>query len=206
MGMKKEGERSRQLSQRWFPLKKAPQVSRLRKMSNPPLRFLACVIAVTTTLSCTSTIPDAAQLDQYQALLRQRAEPEFAEIKRLRDSGQITQATYEAYEKQLNQRILHEADSLAWSRHNMAESQRKALGIPTPDKPVANTPPIPGINSGGSLYRPATQQFNSQAGTAVNQTSASLLPRTSQFYTHPAPQYPGTGGVGVDPYYDGGGY
>lgn len=164
------------------------------------------MIATATTLSCTSTIPDAAQLDQYQALLRQRAEPEFAALRQQRETGQITQAAYDAEIKRLDQRIARQADGLAWSRHNMAESQKKALGIPTPDRPVANTPPIPGINSGGSLYQPATQQFNSQAGTAVNQTSASLLPRTSQFYTTPAPQYPGTGGVGVDPYYDGGGY
>ncbi len=88
----------------------------------------------------------------------------------------------------------------------MAETERKAQGIPTADKPVALTPPIPGINSSGSLYRPANQQFNSASGTAVNQTSAAIMPRTSQGFVNPAPRYPGTGGIGVDPYYQGGGY
>ena len=175
-------------------------------MNQRTLRILTCAACAMATLSCTSTLPTAEGLDQYAEMLRQRAAPEFAELRRQRDAGQITQDAYNERVTFIEQRIREETDNLAWSRHNIAESQRKALGIPTPDKPVQLIPPVAGVNSANSLYRPATQQFNSAAGTTINQTSAAFLPRTSQGYVNPAPRYPGTGGIGVDPYYEGGGY
>lgn len=192
--------------QRQFGLKIEERFSSIHPMLFRFLQSFACVVVMLTTLSCTSTVPTAEELDKYSQILHQRAEPEFAELRRQRTAGQITQETYEAGIAHLENRIRQETDNLAWARHNMAESRRKALGIPTPDKPVALTPPVPGVNSANSLYRPATQQFNAAAGTTVNQTSAALLPRTSQGFVNPAPRYPGTGGIGVDPYYQGGGY
>jgi hypothetical protein len=138
---------------------------------------LPLVALILLLSSCTSSsLPTAASLTRAAQQLRQQAQPEFDELNRQRAAGTLSAADHQAHSAALEKRIADDARQAAWTRHFLAESERKALGLPTPDQPVTNTPPnaMMGGAAGGSvigdgtLYRPFTQQSQGAAGLNFN--------------------------------------
>lgn len=130
---------------------------------------LAVAGVISLAASCiTNTVPTAAQLDAYERQLKAAAQPEYAELEQQRASGQLTESGYESARHQLDQRIQNQVDTMAWSRHALAQSERKAMGIPTPDQPVANPPPGVGQTHGSLYNNMRTTGMGSQSGAYTN--------------------------------------
>lgn len=114
------------------------------------LRFLLFSL-VTALVSCESTAPTAAQMDELDARVRASFSSRFSELEQQRRSGAITQADYEMQHAALNREVSNKVDTQLWNRHALAQSELKANHIPTPDRPVELTPPGVG-QSQGTLY------------------------------------------------------
>jgi hypothetical protein len=169
-----------------------------------PVRFfpimprLLLVALVTLFSSCaSSSLPTADSLTRATQQLRQQAQPEFDELDRQRAAGSLSQEDHAASKAALEKRIADDARQSAWTRHFLAQSERKALGLPTPDQPVAITPPnamMGGAAGGtvigdGTLYRPFTQQSQGAAGLNFNGgflPSAGTMNNASTRYVQPA--------------------
>lgn len=107
----------------------------------------SCVVLV----SCGSTMPTAAQMDQLESQVRREEEPEYARLSQMRAAGQLSPGEYEVQKQSLDLRVQNKVDNMVWSRHALAQSHLKSMGMPTPDLPVSNLPP--GVGSiQGSLY------------------------------------------------------
>jgi len=129
---------------------------------------LALAAMLSLCASCiTNTTPTAAQLDAYESQLRVAARPEYAALEQQLASGQLTRGEYEASRAEVDQRVQNQVDSMAWSRHALAQSELKALGIPTPDQPVANPPPGVGQTQGSLYNAMRTTGMGSQSGANV---------------------------------------
>ncbi|MCB1226127.1 MAG: hypothetical protein KDK99_09985 [Verrucomicrobiales bacterium] len=139
------------------------------------LVFTGLLTAVTLcATSCQSTLPTAADLDAYKVTFQQRAQPQYDELERQRASGAVDEYEYQARKQALDNQVQKNARDAAWARHDLAQSERKSMGLPTPDQPVAITAPnamFGGVttmgvgqnsNTAGTLYRPFTQ--NAQGG------------------------------------------
>lgn len=134
------------------------------------LRGLALGVSVLgLCASCATqseTIPTVADLDRNQQRFLALAKPEFDELERRRSSGALTQEQYNAEKSRLEYRVHQRAVDAAWTAHSLAESDRKATGIPTPDRPVANPVGTQGgsVSGQGSFYQSHNDQYGSQAG------------------------------------------
>lgn len=142
-----------------------------------------------------STLPSAASLTEHMRQLRQQAQPEFDALERERAAGTLSAAAYAERKAALEQRVGEDARDAAWARHSLAESERKALGLPTPDQPLAIVAPnallggAGGVN--GSMYRPFTQQaqgaWNTNPTTGVIPTM-NRMNNASTMYVQPPMQ------------------
>lgn len=137
-------------------------------MKNARQLFAAAVLA-TLVSSCASTtmdsVPTAAELSAYEAVIRARLQPEYDALEKQRASGAISQETYAEHKKRLDSKVWEDANNAAWQKHFLAESERKADGVPTPDAPVALSP----ATGGNTFYQPSNQNFGrvmGQAGSA----------------------------------------
>ena len=132
--------------------------------------FRALLPAIITCVLCAScatqskTIPSAADLDRSYQRFRTRAQPQFDELERARAGGTLSQEDYDREKAGLEYRVQQQAVNAAWTAHALAESDRKATGIPTPDQP--QEVPVSGGGGGGSLYR----SHNDQYGTGSQQS------------------------------------
>jgi hypothetical protein len=96
-------------------------------------------------------MPTAAQMDQLESQVRREEEPEYARLSQMRAAGQLSPGEYEVQKQSLDLRVQNKVDNMVWSRHALAQSHLKSMGMPTPDLPVSNLPP--GVGSiQGSLY------------------------------------------------------
>lgn len=132
----------------------------------------AAVLLTGVLLSCAtqrSTMPTAQELERYQERFRQTARPQFDDLERRRAAGQLSDEQY-ASEKSMLEDYVHDlAVSAAWRKHALAESDRKSLGLPTPDRP--QEPPVMQSGATGGFYQPYNQQYGGQ--TTVNPLSPS---------------------------------
>ncbi len=126
-------------------------------------------------VSCTtnSSIPDAKELDHYHQSAEAVMKPERDDLERRRASGEITEAAYQAQKAMLDKQVAARATDAAWTRHALAESERKMTGIPTPDNPVAIDAPTSGSNS-GMPTQGSYRRFNEQD---MGMTANSQVPR-----------------------------
>jgi len=118
-----------------------------------PIRAILCLFCV-ALMSCGSTIPTAAQMDQLESRLRKEEAPEYERLAQMRRAGQLSPGEYEVQKQALDLRVQNKVDSMVWSRHALAQSHLKAQGLPTPDRPVSNLPPGVGTIQ-GSIYTSA---------------------------------------------------
>ncbi|HYF34707.1 MAG TPA: hypothetical protein VD994_05400, partial [Prosthecobacter sp.] len=98
------------------------------------LRLAALALLSAGVVACVSTLPSAEQLDAYEKAARAEYQAAYAELESQR--GQMTPEQYAAEREALDQRVRTAADTKAWGRHALAESELRAQGIPTPEQPV----------------------------------------------------------------------
>lgn len=118
-----------------------------------PIRAILCLSCV-ALMSCGSTIPTPAQMDQLESRLRKEEAPEYERLAQMRRAGHLSPGEYEVQKQALDMRVQNKVDSMVWSRHALAQSHLKAQGLPTPDRPVSNLPPGVGTVQ-GSIYSSA---------------------------------------------------
>ncbi|MCX6853522.1 MAG: hypothetical protein NTV80_01295 [Verrucomicrobia bacterium] len=96
-------------------------------------------------------MPTATQMDELERQVRREEEPEYARLAQMRTAGQLSPGEYEVQKQSLDLRVQNKVDNMVWSRHALAQSNLKSMGMPTPDLPVSNLPPGVGTVQ-GSLY------------------------------------------------------
>ena len=114
-------------------------------------RSLFFLLAAAVLVSCESTAPTVEQLDALEAKVRSEHREDYALLEQQRAAGQMTADEYAVEHAALEKRVQNKVDTMLWTRHSLAQSELKANGIPTPDKPVDLAPPGVGTAQ-GSLY------------------------------------------------------
>lgn len=142
------------------------------------LNLLACALLASCASSTMDSIPTGERMQIYRNQAQREFAPEFARLNDMRETRQLSEEKYIEQYGILEDRVVQRAHTLAWDQHNLAEMERKAQGVPTPDAPVMNMPPnaMMGGAGGQSQYRPAQQQFNAAFGVGGgNMLNPSLL-------------------------------
>jgi hypothetical protein len=116
-----------------------------------------------------NTKPTAAELDRYWKKAEERAQQQIAVLDTMKAQGKLSQEQYDLRVLSIQNNIGKNANEIAWTRHELAESQRRALGIPTGDHVVEVSVPQPSGTE--SFYRPY-----GQVGSGFGNTSASGSP------------------------------
>lgn len=132
--------------------------------------------------SCASSTMDStptlAELEAYERVVRARYQGEYNELERQRSSGRLSKAEYEEQKRKLDSKVATEVNDAAWNKHFLAESERKADGVPTPDAPVALNPGAP---QSESFHRPSNQNFGQVAGQGGSAGMGSIRSLNEQF-------------------------
>lgn len=119
---------------------------------------LAAALLSTLLASCASStmdsVPTTAELAAYEKVIHARFQGEYDALEKQRATGAISQADYLEQKHRLDSKVSGLVNEAAWQKHFLAESERKADGVPTPDAPVMLNP---GSGSGG-FYQPMTKQ------------------------------------------------
>ena len=128
-------------------------------------QLLAAAMLSSLLASCASStmdsVPTIAELDRYEQVVRARLQPDFAELERQRSSGALSKEEYQEQKRRLDNYVQEQVNEAAWNKHYLAESYRKANGIPTPDQEVLLNP---GAVQGESFYRASNQNFGQVVG------------------------------------------
>jgi hypothetical protein len=128
-----------------------------------PVLLTSALLSALLTSCASSTmdsIPTLAELSAYEKVVHSRFQGEYDSLEKQRAHGAISQADYMEHKRRLDSKVSEEVNNAAWQKHYLAESERKADGVPTPDNPIA-------LNSGlasGSFYQPSSQTFGTAAG------------------------------------------
>lgn len=144
--------------------------------------LLATGLLASLLVSCASStmdsVPTERELNTYAGVVRARYQAEYDELERRRARGAISKADYEFNKNRLDSKVNEEVNDAAWNKHFLAESERKADGVPTPDQPVALTP---GSMTGESFYRPSNQNFGQVTGQGGSAGVGSMRAAQEQF-------------------------
>jgi hypothetical protein len=128
------------------------------------LSSMALLGAVAAFSSCaSSTTPSAAQMDRYYAKAEEMAQDQIEIIDGQLQRGEISQDEYDQRLRSIKNNIPNPAQDMAWARHEIADAQKRQLGIPTGGNPVQVQ--LPDAGGAGGFYRPYNQQgadLNSQ--------------------------------------------
>jgi hypothetical protein len=157
----------------------------------PIFRFLTASSAALLLASCGSrTIPTAADMDRYYVKAEELAEHKISALEQKLDRGEMTPLEFSTQSTLIRGHIVDQATDLAWARHENIEAQKRALGIPTGDRPVKVQ--VPGAGAGESFYRKAGQTAGTgQYNTAPYGGSVLGGPNRGDRPTLPAVQPPG---------------
>lgn len=127
--------------------------------------LLAAGLLASLLASCASStmdsVPTPAELDRYAAKVRARYQSEYDELERKRANGSLSKEDYAFNKQRLDSKVNEEVNNAAWNKHFLAESERKADGVPTPDQPVHLDSSTP---VGGGFYRPSNQNYGQVTG------------------------------------------
>ena len=130
------------------------------------LSLAACAVLASCAASTMDSIPTGERMQIFKDQAQRDFQSEFARLGELRMTHVLSEAEYQRQLSELNDKVVQRAHTLAWEQHHLAEMERKAQGVPTPDAPVANMAPnaMQGGAGGQSMYRPSQQQFNMAQG------------------------------------------
>lgn len=115
------------------------------------LRLVLCLSASVLLGGCVSSVPTADVMDDLEKKVRAEYRPHYADLEDQRRSGTMTPEEYISAKNSLDKRVQSKVDTMLWSRHALVQSDMKANGLPTPDRPQSNDPPGVGTLS-GTLY------------------------------------------------------
>lgn len=141
-------------------------------------RFLASLGALALVACGSPTIPTAADMERYYHEAEKIAQRDIDRLAARRDRGEITSAEFERREAAIRDGIPRRASEIAWTRHDLAESERRSMGIPTPGAPMAVQAPGRG-GMAGSLYHAAGDIGSTYQGAMAPSTTRSLQPGTA---------------------------
>lgn len=143
-------------------------------------QLLAAALFSALLASCASrtmdSVPTAQELEAYERVIKSRMQGEYDELARLRSRGAISQADYEEQKRKLDSELAEKVNDAAWNKHFLAESERKADGVPTPDAPVALNPGA----AGESFYRPSNQNYGQVTGMSGSAGMGSMRAASEQ--------------------------
>jgi hypothetical protein len=135
------------------------------------LRLSAAASLILAATACTSSLPSAEEMDAYEKAVRAEYRDAYGELDRQRAAGLLTAEQYQHERARLDQRVRNDADTKAWSRHALVQSEMKANYIPTPDQPVELRAPgasaIPNSMYNTPRNNPMTGQQASFLGTGA---------------------------------------
>jgi hypothetical protein len=107
-------------------------------------QLLTAALFSSLLASCASStmdsVPTAQELEAYERVIKARMQGRYDELAHQRSRGAISQADYEEQKRRLDSEVAEKVNDAAWNKHFLAESERKADGVPTPDAPVALNP------------------------------------------------------------------
>ena len=153
-------------------------------MNNRPLSLMLLLAFGLSLISCRSTMPSAADMDRYQQKAEQMAQQQIALLDAQRARGEISTELHDARVAAITADIPKKASELAWAQHELSESQKRALGIPTGD--MAQAVSIPRTGGQDSFYRPYGQAYDNNFSPAMQQQQRGYIP---DFSTNtPAPR------------------
>jgi hypothetical protein len=140
-------------------------------MKRPLPALAACCALLIQLVSCSSTMPTAEQLDAYYQSAEEQAQRKIAFLNTDLAQGHINQEQYDFEVERIKADIPRKANEIAWTRHDLSESQRRALGIPTGD--TRPEPPRPSTGGGGeSFYRQSGNYGGGYGGTTPGRASS----------------------------------
>lgn len=119
------------------------------------MTMIRTIFALTMLLSasCRSTIPTSAEMQRYYAAAEQQAQRDIDHLAELKSRGEISSEEYQRREEAIKDSIPRRASQIAWTRHELTQSEYRSMGIPTPDGPgVQSAAPTRGAVT-GSFYR-----------------------------------------------------
>lgn len=114
---------------------------------------LLLALAALTLAACQTTTPSVADMDKYYREAQAQAERDIDRLRLKMKSGEISSDQFEYRAQEIRDSVPHRAMKMAWARHELVESQKRSLGIPTGDHPVAVD--APGRGGSESFYRAA---------------------------------------------------
>ncbi len=100
-------------------------------------------------------MPSAADMDRYTQKAEQMAQQQMVLQDAQLARGEISQEMHAANIESIKAGIPRKAAELAWAKHELSESQKRALGIPTGD--MAQQVDVPRSGGQNSFYRPFGQ-------------------------------------------------
>ena len=161
---------------------------------NIRLAYLCTLGASLLICSCQSTAPPSAptvaSLDRYYKEAETRAKAQIADLTVQRDNGQLSADEYDVKVQRIKDSIAAKANELAWTRHELVESELRTKGIPTGGYPqTIQAPALGGVN--GSLY-------HTPGDPGGNQGNQTFTPPTSGFTPGTMAGMAATGGFNVN--------
>ncbi|HSJ02357.1 MAG: hypothetical protein ACAI34_05535 [Verrucomicrobium sp.] len=112
-----------------------------------------------------NTKPTASDMDRFYKRAEERANEQIAILDQQKAQGKMTQEQYDVRVTAAKNRIGQNANEMAWARHELADSQKRSLGIPTGDTTQDVT--VPSSAGSESFYKPYGQ-VGSGFGTYSN--------------------------------------
>lgn len=119
------------------------------------LSFLSGLTACLVLSSCAmQSLPDATAMDRFYQHVTELNKDRIRDLEQRRASGKIDNYTYQQEKAALDAEIGKKAMDLAWTQHDLEETQRESLGLPTPDHPQdISVPEAGGLPTGGGYRR-----------------------------------------------------
>lgn len=136
-------------------------------MNIRPVSLMILLALGMTLISCRSTMPSAADMDRYHQKAEQMAQRQIVLLDAQRARGEVSPEIYEAGVASIKAGIPQKAAELAWAQHELSESQKRALGIPTGD--MAQTVGVPKTGGPNSFHRAYGQSPDNNLSPAMQQ-------------------------------------
>ncbi|MBL9115810.1 MAG: hypothetical protein JNJ83_12450 [Verrucomicrobiaceae bacterium] len=121
---------------------------------------IVCALTLSACMSSNHTMPDGKRLDRYRRAAQAVFQPELDALDADLAAGRISPGEHVLMTEAVEQKIIARAADAAWTKHAMAETQRKIHGIPTPDSPQNIPIPVAGMATGGVPNQGTYRRFN----------------------------------------------
>ncbi len=149
--------------------------------------FLSVLALAGGLSSCVGPVPNEQDLEHAYQRSKVMAQQELADLDARRARGEISAADYAEQKQIILSQVAARANDMVLTEHTLVESQRQALGLPTPANPQTIVVP-----QAGSLATGSTQKrFNDADATGYGAGPQNAVQELSGGYT------PGGGVRGV---------